>query len=98
MEQARGSRLRKRMADVQKLQQAEAQIREILREVLTPDAYERFMNVRISNQELYLKVAQLIVSLHMQKQLKGQIGEKELRALLAKLTERHEGSINISRK
>jgi len=98
LDQARNAKMRKRMADLQRAQQAEAQLRGLLREVLEPSAYERFMNVRLSNPELYMKVSQMLVQLHMQKQLSGQVGEKELRALLAKLTERREPEFKISRK
>lgn len=98
VEQARNAKLRKRYAELQRAQQAEAQLRGLLREVLEPSAYERFMNVRLSNPELYMKVSQLLVQLHMQKQLAGKVGEKELHALLAKLTQRRETEFKISRK
>lgn len=98
MDQARASKLRKRLAEMQKMQEAEAQIRAMLRGVLEPEAYERLMNVRISNPELYMQVAQMLITLARNKQLAGKVGEKDLRALLAKLTERHEGGIHIERK
>ncbi|MFA6036078.1 MAG: DNA-binding protein [Candidatus Micrarchaeia archaeon] len=97
-DQARNAKLRKRYADLQRAQQAEAQLRGLLQEVLEPPAYERFMNVRLSNPELYMKVSQMLVQLHMQKQLTGKVSEKDLRALLAKLTERREPEFKISRK
>lgn len=98
LDQSRNAKLRKRYAEMQRAQEAEAQLRGLLREVLEPSAYERFMNVRLSNPELYMKVSQMIVQLHMQKQLTGKVGEKDLRALLAKLTERREPEFKISRK
>jgi len=90
--------LRKRLAEMQRMQEAEAQLRSILRVALEPGAYERLMNVRISNPELYVQVARLIVSLYGNKQLAGKVGEKELQALLARLTSRREGGISIRRK
>jgi len=97
-ERITASKLRKRLAEMQRAQQAEAQLRAVLRVVLAPQAYERLMNVRISNPELYANVARLLVTLYSNKQLSGKVGEKELLSFLAKLTERREGGIHISRK
>ena len=90
--------LRQRLAEMQKMQQAEAQLRSILRVAMEPEAYERFMNVRIANPELYAQIARIIVTLYSNKQLSGKVGDKELRALLAKLTAKHRGNISIRRK
>ncbi|MCK4714682.1 MAG: hypothetical protein KAT35_03845 [Candidatus Aenigmarchaeota archaeon] len=90
--------LRQRLAEMQKMQQAEAQLRSILRVAMEPEAYERFMNVRIANPELYAQIARIIVTLYSNKQLSGKVGDKELRALLAKLTAGRGGNTSIIRK
>ena len=90
--------LRKKLAEMQRMQEAEAQLRSLLRVALEPAAYERLMNVRISNPELYAQIARVIMMLYNNKQLAEKVSEKQLRALLAKLTERHEGDIEIRRK
>jgi len=97
-EPEREEQVRRQLAEMQKMQQVEAQLRGILRMALEPAAYERLMNVRIANPELYTQVARVIVMLYSNKQLAGKVGEKELRALLAKLTSGRGGSISIKRK
>ncbi|RLG18077.1 hypothetical protein DRN67_04575 [Candidatus Micrarchaeota archaeon] len=90
--------MRERLLQLQKMQEAEAQLRSILRAALEPEAYERLMNVRISNPELYMQIARLIVTLYRNKQLPNKISEKQLRELLARVTKRHEGKFEIKRK
>ena len=95
---AREKLIRKRLAEMQKMQEAEAQLRSLLRVALEPAAYERLMNVRISNPGLYAQIARVTMMLYNNKQLAEKVSETQLRALLAKLTERREGDIEIRRK
>ncbi|MDO8339453.1 MAG: DNA-binding protein [Candidatus Burarchaeum sp.] len=90
--------LRKKLAEMQRMQEAEAQLRSVLRAAMESDAYERLMNVRISSPEVYMQVARVIVTLHSNKQLAAKVSEKDLRGLLVRLTEKHEGTIDIKRK
>ena len=90
--------LRKKLAEMQRMQEAEAQLRSVLRTAMEPEAYERLMNVRISSPELYMQVARVIVTMYSNKQLAAKVKDKELQELLARLTAKHEGTIDIKRK
>jgi len=90
--------LRKKLAEMQKMQEAEAQLRSVLRTATEPEAYERLMNVRIASPEVYMQVARVIVTLYSNKQLAAKVSEKDLRGLLVRLTAKHEGTIDIKRK
>lgn len=89
----------KRHEEAQKQQQQDAQIRAMLKQLLEPAAYERLQNVRLSNPELYQKVAQLIVMLYQQGKLQNKLDESTLKALLGKLLgSRRESKISFTRK
>lgn len=62
--------------DIATAQQAELQLKKALSVVLDENAYTRLMNVRLSNAELYLKVANAVM--HYYQKLKRRISEKEL--------------------
>lgn len=88
--------LRKRqLAEMQK----EAQLREMLRKLLDPQAFERLMNIRISSREMYLQIAQLLIYASQQGQLRGQLNERDLISIINKIkSEEREGSITFKRK
>ena len=64
------------MQELQKAQEAELQLKKILAIVLDQPAYERLMNVRISNKELYFKVSNSMI--HLYKKTQRRMTEKEL--------------------
>lgn len=72
--------------------------REILGKFLEAKAYERVMNVKQVNPVLYDKVVEIIVQLVSSGRLSRKLTETELVALLTKLTERKEPTIEIRRK
>ena len=79
--------------------QREAQLREILRKILDPKAFERLMNIRISNRELYMQLAQLLVYAYQQGQLPAKVSETELLSLLNRIKAgEKQTSIKIKRK
>lgn len=79
--------------------QREAQLREILRKILDPKAFERLMNIRISNRELYMQLAQLLVYAYQQGQLPAKVSETELLSLLNRIKAgEKQTSITIKRK
>ncbi len=74
-------------------------MREILRKILDPKAFERLMNIRIANRELYLQLAQLLVYASQQGQLRPPVSEQELLSLLNRIKAgERQGSITIKRK
>jgi programmed cell death protein 5 len=91
-------RLKKAIAKKLKEMQIEQQKREIVRKLLEPDAYERLMNVRVSNYELYAQLLDLIISMAQSNRLPGRITDKQLVDLLSKLTSRPEPKIEFRHK
>ena len=76
----------------------EMQKKELLRNMLSPEAYERMSNVRMSNPELYDKVVSSLAYLAQSGKKMGRISDEQLYALLAKMTERRETSIEFRPK
>ena len=85
----------------QKRQQAfqlEMQKKELLRNMLSPGAYERMGNVRMSSPELYDKVVSSLAYLAQSGKKIGKISDEQIYALLAKMTERRETTIEFRSK
>jgi len=79
--------------------QREAQLRDVLRKILDAKAFERLMNIRIANRELYLQLAQLLVYAYQQGQLPTRVSEAELLSLLNRIKSgEKQTSITIKRK
>jgi len=78
--------------------QLEMQKKELLRNMLSPEAYERMSNVRMSSPELYDKVVSSLAYLAQSGKKIGKISDEQLYALLAKMTERRETSIEFREK
>lgn len=78
--------------------QLEMQKKELLRGMLSPEAYERMANVRMSSPELYDKVVSSLAYLAQSGKKIGKISDEQLYALLQKMTERHETSIEYRSK
>ena len=78
--------------------QLEMQKKELLRNMLSPQAYERMSNVRMSSPELYDKVVSSLAYLAQSGKKIGKISDEQLYALLVKMTERHETSIEFRPK
>lgn len=86
---------KRQVAELQK----EMQLREALRQILEPDAFERLMNVRMANRELYFQIAQMLLYAAQQGKLQGKIGEQELLAILNKIKSgEKEPTITFKRK
>lgn len=79
--------------------QLEMQKRELLKRMLSDTAYERMMNVRLSSPELYEKVVNSLAYLAQSgKQLGEKISDEQIYALLRKMTEKRETSIEFKKK
>ncbi|MEM4348498.1 MAG: DNA-binding protein [Candidatus Anstonellaceae archaeon] len=83
-----------------RLQQIQADLRkkELLRRMLSNEAYERMMNVRLSNPELYEKVVASIAYIAQSGGSMGKISEEQILALLSKLSQRRETKIEFKSK
>ena len=90
--------LRRRVNEAIKKAQMEQQKKELMKQFLEPDAYERLMNVRLSNPELYNQLVNLIVSLVQSNRIAGKLTEEQLKAILAKITFKREPKIEFKHK
>jgi programmed cell death protein 5 len=70
----------------EQLVQAEAQIKEILNKILTPEARARLTNIKMAKPEYATQVELLLIQLAQSGQIKAQINDSQLKALLAKMT------------
>lgn len=74
---------RKKLEEMQKNAQLEEQLRAALRSILDDPAYDRMMNVKVSNPELYLGAAQGCVS--VSHRLGRKLGDNEVLLILRRL-------------
>lgn len=81
-----------------KAAQQEQQIRSYMRKLLDPAAYERLMNIRVSNHELYMQVVQVIINIVQSNSSVKRITEQQLINLAGKMTESHQPKIEFKRK
>ena len=85
---------RRKIEEMQKRREAEEQLRQILQTVLDSKAYERMTNIKLSNEQLYLQLAQTLVTLYRQGQLKVKVTEAQLKELVSRmLSQRRETTI-----
>jgi programmed cell death protein 5 len=78
--------------------QLEMQKKELLRNMLSPEAYERMANVRMSSPELYDKVVSSLAYLAQSGKKMGKISDEQIYSLLAKMTEKRETTIEFRSK
>ena len=91
-------KMRKKVSEAIKASQMEAQKKEIMKQFLDPKAYERVMNIRASNYELYNQLVNLIVSLVQGNRLNGKVSEEQLKSIIEKITYRREPTIEFKHK
>lgn len=73
------------------------QLKAILRQCLENDAYERMMNVRLANEELYLRAFEVVVANF--RRLGRKLNDSEILTILFKLKGPQKGgSIDIRRR
>jgi len=90
--------MRKRVSEAIKAAQLEDQKKEVMRQFLDDAAYERLMNIRLSNPDLYNQLVKLVVSLAQSNRVTGKISETQLKSILAKMTSRPEPKIEFRHK
>ena len=78
--------------------QVEQQKRMLIKRLLTPEAYERLMNVRIANHELYSQLVDMLLSMSQQGRIGAAITEDQIRQILSKLTLKKEPTITFQHK
>ncbi len=97
-EQQYQKRLQKRIADAMKRAQMEEKKKEIIKRVTEPAAYERLMNIRASNPELYGQLINMMISIIQSNRVAGKISEQQLISLLERMTARNETTIEFRHK
>ena len=78
--------------------QLEMQKKELLRNMLSDEAYSRMMNVRISNPEIYDKVISSLAYIAQSGKAKGKFSDEQIRSLLVKMTAKPETKIEFRSK
>jgi len=98
LEEVRSKKLQKRLQEMQRAQALEAQMKSIALKTLEPGAYEKVMNARLANPELYNKFIRTLAYLMQTGQLRGKLSEEKAREILAELSQRTETKIVLKRK
>ena len=80
----------------QKQLQAELELQAIVRRLLDDSARARLNNIKLVNNELYLRAVQAIIYLYQAGRLRQKIDEEQLKQLLGELSAKKE--IKIKRK
>lgn len=88
----------RRLAEIRQSQALELQKKSLLKNLVEPAAYERLMNVRIANPELYDQLIAVLAQLYRGGQVSGKITEEQVLQLLGKLMgQRKEPTITVRR-
>jgi DNA-binding TFAR19-related protein (PDSD5 family) len=90
--------LKKAWAKAYKAAQEEQQRKALLRRYLDDASYERMMNIKASNSELYLQLTELIIQIVQSNRITGKIPEAQFLQLLRKLTFRPEPTLTFKHK
>ncbi len=85
-----------KMEEDKKREDVESQMQNLLTKFLTDDAKQRLSNVRLVNQELYMKAFQAVMSGVQKGYVKGKITEDQLKEILMQL--KNDREIKITRK
>ncbi len=97
-EQQYQKKMRKRVSEAIKNAQMEEQKKEVMKQFLEPKAYERMMNVRISNYALYNQLVSMVVSLAQGNRISSKITEAQLMSIIQRMTYRKEPTIEFKHK
>jgi DNA-binding TFAR19-related protein (PDSD5 family) len=91
-------RLRKRFNAAVKNMQMEQQKKEVMKQLLDASAYERLMNIKIANSEMYSQLVNLIISLAQTNRISGKLTETQFLAILQKITFKKDTTIKFEHK
>lgn len=91
-------KLKKRISDALRNAQMEQQKKELMKQFLDDKAYERMMNIRVSNYDLYNQIVSLVASLAQGNRITGKLTEAQLKSILEKVTFRREPTIEFKHK
>jgi len=90
---------KKKIAQMQKQQEQDSQKKMLLKNLVEPAAYERLMNVKLANPELYDQVVNVVAYVFKSGNVKGRLTEGQILQLLEKLRGKsYEPTITVKRK
>jgi len=92
------SAVRKTLEKAYRQLQQEQQIKELMHQLLDSNAYERLMNIKVSNKQLYMQLANIVLSLAQSQQIAGKLTDAQLVSILNKLTTKKESKIEFKHK
>jgi programmed cell death protein 5 len=78
--------------------QIEQEKKALAKRFMTPEAYERLMNVRVANYELYSQLLELLIAMAKNNKIASKLTEEQLTDLLSRLTYRPESKIEFKHK
>ncbi len=78
--------------------QKEQQIRSYIHQILDPDAYERIMNIRTSNNELYIQIVQVLINIVQSNKSMQRITEAQFVNLISRMTQKKDTKIEFKHK
>ncbi len=78
--------------------QIEMQKKSLIRRYMTTEAYERLMNVRVANYDVYSQLLDLIIAMAQSNRITSHISEAQLKQILAKMTQKRESSLEFRHK
>jgi programmed cell death protein 5 len=90
--------LRKRINESIKRAQIEEQTKALMRQLLAPEAYERLMIIKASNDELYAQLVNVIVQLAQANRIPGRLSDAQFKSILERLTAKREPTIEFKHK
>lgn len=90
--------LKKRVGEALRRAQIEQQKKELMRQFMDSAAYERLMNVKASNEELYNQLVGLVAQLVQSNRVSGKLTEDQLKSLIERVTYRPETKIEFKHK
>ncbi|MCL5117476.1 MAG: hypothetical protein M1124_01440 [Candidatus Marsarchaeota archaeon] len=90
--------IKKRLSKSIKEMQIEEQRKELMKQVLDTNAFQRLMNVKISNYNLYIQVVNVLISFMQSGRISGKLSEDQLISIITKMTQKPETRIEFKHK
>ncbi len=90
--------IKKRLSKSIKEMQIEEQRKELMKQVLDTNAFQRLMNVKISNYNLYMQVVNVLISFMQSGRISGKLSEDQLISIITKMTQKPETRIEFKHK
>jgi programmed cell death protein 5 len=97
-EEADQRKLRKRLESALRERQIEQQKKDMAKQFMDEGAYDRLMNIRLTNHELFSQVINVIISLAQNGRLQGKMNEAQLKSIIERLTFKPESKIEFKHK